>query len=293
MRITTAQKRNIVVTTLLILIVGLSIIATQEPTKQKQATQTEATQKSYTLKTFDPNEATLKELIELGIDKRVAVSIIRYREAGKVFRIKEELAICYGVNDSLYFALEKYIKISDKYKYKKKEFINAAYNNSENSIYAKKESVKFPIEINSADSATLRLIKGVGEKTTAEIIKYRTALGGFHSIEQLAELSHTITESNYEKILTQISANNKVISKIDVNFTPANELVKHPYITQAMARRWISRLQLRQQLKGGYGDNEGYEGDTNTGYSSIEEMIEDNIMNEEAARKLQPYLLFQ
>lgn len=102
-------------------------------------------------------------------------------------------------------------------------------------------------------------------------------LGGFHSTKQLSEIK-IITESNYEKILTQISANSEDISKIDVNFTPANELIKHPYISQIVVRRWISKKELRQKLKGGY--------------TTIEEMIEDNIFTREEAAKLQPYLLF-
>ena len=52
-----------------------------------------------TLFRFDPNTVTYDELCMLGVDKRTAVGIIKYRKAGKVFGIAEEFALCYGVSD--------------------------------------------------------------------------------------------------------------------------------------------------------------------------------------------------
>ena len=55
---------------------------------------------------FDPNTADYRSLVEAGVPRDVAVSIIRWREAGKVYRVKEDLALCYNMTDSLYFLLE-------------------------------------------------------------------------------------------------------------------------------------------------------------------------------------------
>ena len=57
---------------------------------------------SVMLRHFDPNTATLDELLALGLSKHEAVSLLKYRAAGKVFRIPEDLALCYGIGDSLY-----------------------------------------------------------------------------------------------------------------------------------------------------------------------------------------------
>lgn len=278
MNFSTTQRRNIVVVALIILIAALSFNALREPAPKAKKEATDVTSEANSvekprLKNFDPNTASLKEFVEMGVDKELAVSIIRYRSAGKIFHIKEDLALCYGMSDSTYYALEPYIKIAKKYQYKKREFAKSDRAASEPQTRYEKESVKLPIDINKADSAKLREVSGIGEKTAQAIVQYRELLGGFHSTRQISEIN-IITESNYEKILTQISANSEDISKIDVNFTAAKELIKHPYISQAMARRWISKL----QLKGGYRD--------------IEEMIEDDIFNREEATKLQPYLLF-
>ena len=64
---------------------------------------------------FDPNTATFDELLELGLSKHEAVSLLKYRAAGKVFRIPEDLALCYGISDSLYRQLAPWVRIGRKY----------------------------------------------------------------------------------------------------------------------------------------------------------------------------------
>ena len=73
---------------------------------------------SLELKPFDPNTADFRTMLEAGIPRNVAVSLIKWREAGKIFRIKEDVALCYNMTDSLYFALEPYIIIGEEYRIK-------------------------------------------------------------------------------------------------------------------------------------------------------------------------------
>ncbi len=129
------------------------------------------------------------------------------------------------------------------------------------------------IDLNRADSAELRSVRGIGERSVAAILDYRSRLGGFHSAEQLTEI-RAITESNYEKIITQITCNNYDITKIRVNFANAKQLADHPYISKVSERRW----QSIKQMKGGW--------------SRIEEMIEDKIFTHEEAQRVLPYLDF-
>ena len=47
-----------------------------------------------------------------------------------------------------------------------------------------------PVDINSADAATLdRALKGVGPKTAAAIVDYRTKQGPFKSVDELAKVN--------------------------------------------------------------------------------------------------------
>ena len=299
-----------------------------------------AIEKRDSLFAFDPNTVSYEELLLLGFDKRTAVGIVKYRTAGKVFGIAEELALCYGVTDEMFARLRPYIKIGARFATKpsnrnfdslqntrSKRFSPRPFEkfgidtvgveylrligfstrqaealieyrkrgggifsmNELRDCYAVSEemadslshfvilSVRDPlkglVEINSADSATLRSVRGIGEKTVVAVMQYRKLLGGFVRKEQIAELK-CVTPDNFLKISEQIYCDSCKISKIDINFAPASEIGSHPY----MSRRALKLILETRESKGGW--------------NSIEEMQMDNIFTEEQARAIAPYLLF-
>ena len=142
-------------------------------------------------------------------------------------------------------------------------------------IFSEREPAapRYPIELNDADSATLLLVNGIGEKTAGRIVRYRERLGGYWRTEQLTEVEG-VTESNYEKISAQICCDSCRIRKIHINFAPAPELQRHPYLTPQLLRRILKT----RQLKGGW--------------STAEELVEENILTREEAARLAPYLVF-
>ncbi len=295
---------------------------------------------------FDPNTVTYEELRTMGFDKMTAVGIVKYRARGKVFSIREDFALCYGITDSAYERLKPYIRIDAKYapeplehsvrdKYRHRDTLPVrerrffprptepfgidtvgyaylrrigfsarqarallkyrdrfggirdmdelrdCYFISGEMADTLERYVVFPepdpheglVEINSADSATLRSVSGIGAKTTVAIMEYRRLLGGFRSIDQIAELK-CVTKDNFERISKQIYCDSCVISKIDINFATASELERHPYMT----REAINKIIELRKSKGGW--------------NSVEEMIEDDIFGHEQATALAPYLHF-
>ena len=136
----------------------------------------------------------------------------------------------------------------------------------------RRRPLRDPVELNTADSATLRSVSGIGEKTVGAILDYRRRLGGFCRAEQLAEVKG-VTESNYERIVKQISVDSCRISKI-INFATPKAMAAHPYIPPRMLRKIVKQ----RQLKGGW--------------STLEELIEDDILTREEAARLRPYLRF-
>ena len=247
-------------------------------------------------KEFDPNKFSYEELRDAGLPKEVAVGVVRWRSYGKVYRVKEDLALVSGMTDSLYAVLKPFIVIDPSVAAKPKE-----YERKERGVYSvekfrteqsqlpKTDSLSKPkpakaepsfahseplVELNSADTTALISVDGIGSKSAAEIVKYRDLLGGYHSVEQISELK-CVTEQNYEKILQQICCDSFVISKIDINFAGPKELERHPYVSAQTLRRIIKQ----RQLKGGW--------------SRIEEMTEQNILSEEEAKRLAPYLRFR
>ena len=283
-----------------------------------------------------------RALRRLGFTKQDAAGVLRYRAAGKIFRIPEDFAACYQVSDSMYDRLEPYIRIGAEYRFRprrdsaqrlRKPFVRrqrvvvplvpfridtmtakflraigftkrqaeaiADYNTLIGGFRDEEELCDYPIigdsagrrlaeyalfperrrplhdpvELNTADSAALRSVSGIGAKTVGAILDYRRRLGGFCRAEQLAEV-RGVTESNYERILKQISVDSCRISKIDINFATPKALAEHPYI----APRTLRKILKRRQLKGGW--------------STLEEMIEDGILTREEADRLHPYLRF-
>lgn len=210
------------------------------------------------LEPFAIDTASAAYLAAIGFSPRQAEVIVRYREASGGIRDAEQFRKCYVVSDRMAERLLPYIVFTEK---------SAAEDTAPTPAAPER------IEINSADSATLRSVVGIGEKSVAEIMRYRELLGGFSSVEQLAELK-CVTESNYERILPQIRCDSCKISKIDINFADPKELMRHPYVSAKALRRIVKQ----RKLKGGW--------------SGIEEMIEDDIFTKDEAERLAPYLRF-
>ena len=361
------QRRGAVVLLPLLVIVVLLVALGERrnPEKRVDNRSIAESEEVVELQPFNPNEFEYEELRAAGLPTKAAAGIVRWRRYGKVYRIKEDVALVSGVTDSMYAALKPYIVIADslapKVKYADKaeqewggkvkrdiplkpaqsagpsvelvqfridtasvaylasigfsvkqaeavvkyrdaiggitseQELRACYVVSEEMadrlmpyvIFSeqkiesktdakeseKKADVTALVEINSADMVALVSVDGIGEKSAAEIIKYRELLGGYHSVEQLAELN-CVTEENFVKFLSQICCDSCKIKKIDINFAGPKELERHPYVSARTLRRIIKQ----RQLKGGW--------------SRIEEMTEQNILSEDEAKRLAPYLRF-
>lgn len=299
---------------------------------------------SVELRSFDPNEDDLLTMTAAGVDRRVAVGIIRWREAGKVYRIKEDVALCYGVTDSMYAVLEPYIHIGDQYRIKPKrdtlysqkpthkdisyapfriDTASAAYLTTLGfsarqaslivrygeiiggyrsidefrECYAVSDEMAAALEpyiiftasdtlsvaanaaeprivdINTADSAALVSLSGIGAKSAVHILRYRELCGGFYSVEQLRELD-VVSDENFLRFSPLVWCDSTKIVKIDINRASAEQLAKHPYISNRMLRRIVNHREL------------------SGGWRSIDDMVDSGIFTDEEAARLEPYLSF-
>lgn len=258
--------------------------------------------KQHKLFRFDPNTVSLKELVVLGFSPKQAQVILNYRQAGAVFRVKRDFARCYTVSSQKYAELEPYIEIGELYrkpvhdKYPQTDLPPSAKVNGLNKsnesqgednlirsktlddtdqekVNAERTPQPVLIELNGADSVTLVAIRGIGPLTAGRIIRYREALGGFASVEQLQEIQG-MTERNYLMIRQQIFVDSSKIQKIDINFASPKRMQGHPYLPPKV----LNKILKYRQLKGGW--------------SSTKELIEQHILPAELAVKLDPYFSF-
>src|SRR6201996_4597967 len=123
-----------------------------------------------TLFVFNPNNLPADKSKQLGLSER-QISIIKHFEAkGGHFYKKEDVQKIYSITAADYQQLEPYITIPGE------------------QYTSNKIKPGEVIEINTADSARLTRIHGIGAAFAARIIAYRKRLGGFLNKEQLKEV---------------------------------------------------------------------------------------------------------
>lgn len=90
------------------------------------------------------------------------------------------------------------------------------------------------VEINTADSAALDALPGIGPYFARHIVMYRNKLGGFYSIEQVKEV-YGLSDSTFQLIRPYLVMSAVQIHKINVNTATKEELKAHPYIRWQLA----------------------------------------------------------
>lgn len=178
---------------------------------------------------FDPNTATEQDFIKLGLPGNTIKGILNYRSKGGVFRKKEDFAKIYSLSEADYARLEPYITISKP----------AAYQNDlRPSMYAGggyyPSKTTGSIDINRADLETWATLPMIGQGRARLIVNHRERLGGFRSIEQVAEVFN-LPDSVYQRIKPQLSISNTELHKINLNTVSPEALRKHPYLTWKQA----------------------------------------------------------
>ena len=97
------------------------------------------------------------------------------------------------------------------------------------------------VELNAADSATLVALPGIGPAFARGIIKYRDRLGGFHSLDQLAEV-HVLRDKPeaVARLRTLLTLDTALVRRYDPNTCTAEELGPHPAAGWKVAKALVA-----------------------------------------------------
>lgn len=172
---------------------------------------------------FDPNTIDSVDILRLGFQPFMAHNWLQYRRHGGKIYTHKKLRAIYGIDTVLVDSLKEFIVF---YSVKPEIQGNVA-------VYKAKEF--FAFELNSADTALLSKLPGIGKGRAAMIVARRTELGGFYSAEQLREIEN-IPDSIIDNIIPYISVELDSIKTIDINTVGIKRLHKHPYISYYQAR---------------------------------------------------------
>jgi len=222
---------------------------------------------------FDPNKMTQSDWDQMGMDERISRNILRYIEKGGKFHDKKDLSRIYGMTDDVYEILSPYIQIetikkqttvTDKPDLDAKKEVTPK-------IMANTNTVPVQVNINTADSASLLALSGVGPHFAQKIIKYRYQLGGFVSPKQLLEIKG-LDSVRLQAFSKEILIDSSEIRKIDLNTVTFKELLKHPYFEYYLVKAIFN-----------YKDQIG-------AFDSLDQIKNMPVMYDELFDKILPYL---
>jgi len=190
---------------------------------------------------FDPNQLPEEEWLRLGLAGHQIKAIKNYEKKGGKFLRKEDLSKIYSLSDVEYKILEPFIRIDARYEKPEKR-------QSDSSQFKRERPGKHVftgvIELNLADSLQLMQLQGIGPWTAHRILKYRERLGGFLLVSQLREIKG-VDSALIVEIGHQLSADESMIHKLDINRAEFKQLLSHPYLDMALVKKIIQHRERR------------------------------------------------
>ena len=132
------------------------------------------------------------------------------------------------------------------------------------------------VELNSADTTRLKMLRGIGSGYAKMIVSYREKLGGFYKAEQLLEV-YKFPDETYQKIKHQLQVDTTLIRKIKVNTATVKELKAHPYISYYQALSIVENRELQVEMR----------------YNCLYDMVVDEDLKEKDILKVAPYFSFE
>lgn len=215
---------------------------------------------------FNPNVLDSAGFAALGIKPYVISNILKYRRMVS-FKDKATFGRIYGISETKFKELTPYIQLPESEKTRNDSSslkTNMSGHNNE----------MLTVELNTADTAELMKIKGIGKGYAYAIVRYRKQAGGFINIEQLNEI-YGMTPENFLKIKPFCTVNPELIQKIRINTASVEKLKAHPYLNFYQARQIYELRRKKGRLAG------------------INDLKELSELNELTIEKISAYLNFE
>ena len=203
---------------------------------------------------FNPNTFSYEELRQAGVDAAIAVGIVRWREYGKVYRIREDLALVSGMTDSMYAELKPYIIIDDSLAARPHTY-DSYYDTTERG-YRRRDfrSDTIPLTHFRIDTATVAFLSHVGfsDRQAEVLVQYRDMIGGIFNEEQLRRC-YVVSDTMAMRLLPYIifSQEEEPVAEgpLEINSADTTALISLYGIASLSARDIV---EYRQRLGGFY-----------------------------------------
>ena len=184
------------------------------------------------MQVFDPNTVDSLTLLHLGFKPWQAKNMLKYRAKGGKYRKKEDLKKLYGMTDSMYLALAPYIYIKDSIVVDSARIDSVRMDSLPKWKSIKKDTI---LNLRTADTTELKLIRGIGSYRAKMIVRYREQLGGYAQVEQIME-ARGMDKVIADSILPHFYIDSVVVNKIPINHIRPEVLQRHPYLNFEQAK---------------------------------------------------------
>lgn len=225
---------------------------------------------------FDPNTADSSTLVHLGLKPWQASNMLKYRAKGGRYRKTEDLKRLYGMTDSMYLALLPYVVIDTLAIDRWRDSVRMAADSVPRYVSHKRDTI---LNLRTADTTELKMIKGIGSYRAKQIIRYREQLGGFVSVEQLREvkaLQPLLKDSlSTDSLLSHFFIDSVRVVPLNVNSMRVERLQRHPYLSFEQARAIYELRRRKIHLK------------------HLDQLRTLDCLTEQDIQRLRPYLSFE
>ncbi len=188
---------------------------------------------------FNPNFITDYKGYTLGMSSEEIDRLHQFRSEDKYVNSVNEFQQVTKVSDSLLTKISPYFKFPDWVK----------NNNKNNKATSRKNPVNEVQDLNTASADDLKKIRGIGDKLSARIIKFRDRLGGFLVNEQLYDV-YGLEPQVVERTLQSYQVlEQPTIKRININTASKEELASLIYIRRDLAEQIVNN----RLIQGGFG----------------------------------------
>ena len=207
----------------------------------------------FKLFAFDPNHLPATQWQKLGLSLRQIKGIKNYEAKGGRFYTKADVKKMYTLLPKDYERLAPYIQLPE-----------AGEAGGGKNLKR--------VDLNTADSAGLTQLKGIGPGFARRIIQYRKRLGGYYSKQQLKEV-FGMDDMRYNDVQAQFTLKRGNVKRMNVNKVEFEDLKNFPYLSY---KQMNAIIQYRKQ----HGD-----------YESFDELHNVAILDDVVLRKIKPYFV--
>jgi DNA uptake protein ComE-like DNA-binding protein len=199
-----------------------------------------------TIYPFNPNYLSDYKGYLLGLSTKQIDLIQTYRKSGKYINSASDFKQVTGVHDTLLAKLTPYFKFGNKPF--TENFTATERQDNHKAVEAGIENAVKLTDINTALEEDLVKVYGIGPYYAKVLLKRRSALGGFVSMDQMDDFTELSVEARSGLKKRFGVLNNPNVDKININTASLLQLSRFPYFNKDIAKSILTQRSMNGKI---------------------------------------------